>query len=137
MTEIGDSGGGTDKVKILEHLEQHIRFQRRWRNCSMSLYVVITAAVTLCSTGATIISAYNRDAAAAVLAGAATVLVGLDRSLLFREKWKLHVAILTKLDIIKLGLSSDLVDTKTAVTEIIAALGKYADSLPFAESRLI
>jgi hypothetical protein len=67
----------------------------------MTAYVITTIGTLTCSTAATLFAAagYNREVA--ILAGIATVLIGVKKSLLFREKWRLHLSIDTRLQISK------------------------------------
>ena len=126
---------GHNQTAVLEYVEQHIRFQRRWRRTTMGLCTGATIAVIICSTAATIVSAFNRDLWAALLAGASTVFVGVDRTLLFGEKWKLHGVILADLEDIKCKLTSGLINAPDAATAISKAVGKYVESLPFPERK--
>jgi hypothetical protein len=59
----------------------------------------------------------------------------LDRSrksLLFREKWKFHLAIATRLSILQIKLRLAGADTKALTDEYAAILDSYANSIPIA-----
>ena len=119
------------KSSVIEYLDRHLGFQRRWRKLTMTFYVLTTFTTVACSTIATIISAYHSDLWASIFAAVATVLIGVDRSLLFREKWKLHVSIAISLDSVKAALVTDQIDIKTAVQDMRSILDRYANELPF------
>src|SRR5208283_3442361 len=72
-------------------IDVQLRFQKRWRLLSMGFYVVTTIGTLLCSAGATYLAASGSSHVAAILSAIATVLVGTEKSMLFREKWKFHL----------------------------------------------
>ena len=90
-----------DFQKALEQdLVTQLRFQRRWRILSMSAYVLTTVGALVCSVGATYFAAAGSvPNVAAILAAITTILVGIEKSLLFREKWKFHLLMFTKLNV--------------------------------------
>jgi hypothetical protein len=120
-----------DQNALVGHIDTQVAFQRRWRRRTMCCYVVTIFVTVSCSTAATIISALHSDILASVLAGAATVLISLDRSLMFREKWKLHVLILAHLEALKIALETGQVDLKAAVADLRDIMQRYAADLPF------
>lgn len=97
----------------------------------MSAYVVITITIVTASTLATIISAFNCDLWASVCAGIATIFIGADKSLMFKEKWRLHVGIVSRLEALKLALDAGELSVADAVRDVGAAIEMYADELPF------
>jgi hypothetical protein len=114
-------------------LQAQMRFQRRWRIFSMSAYVTTTIGTLVCSTGATYFAAGgNRPNLAAVLAAIATILVGAEKSLLFREKWKFHLLMYTKLNALRAQVLLDRLTPEKAADTFAEIMTMYASELPMA-----
>jgi len=114
-------------------LALQLKFQRRWRIISMSAYVATTVGTLLCSAGATYFAAGGTlPNVAAVLAAAATILVGTEKSLLFREKWKFHLLMYTKLNVLRAKLLLGRVSPAEASDEFANIMTLYASELPMA-----
>jgi hypothetical protein len=122
-----------DPQAILQgDLTAQLAFQRRWRILSMSAYVVTTIGTLVCSAGATYFAASGSSKTAAVLAAMATVLVGTEKSLLFREKWKFHLLMYTKLNVFRAKLLLGRLTPEQASEEYGALITLYASELPMA-----
>src|SRR5437016_13599075 len=78
-------------------LDQEIDFQRRWKRLTMAAYVTTTFGTIMSTTAATILAALGQATAAAIAAAMATVFISVEKSLMFREKWRLHLTIYTRL----------------------------------------
>jgi hypothetical protein len=115
---------------LAELITQSLTFQRKWQRLSMVAYVVSTVGVLICTTGGTYAAAQENAKVAAVLAAIATILIGLEKSLLFREKWKFHLGMATRLSILQTKLRLPDVDTKVIADDYTAVLDSYANSLP-------
>jgi hypothetical protein len=115
-----------------ELVAQSLAFQRKWQRLSMSAYAVSTVGIPLCTTGGTYAAARDNTQIAAALAAVSTILIGLEKSLLFREKWKFHLAIATRLSILQIKLRLAGADTKALTDEYAAILDSYANSIPIA-----
>jgi len=115
-----------------ELVTQSLAFQRKWQRLSMTAYVVSTVGVLFCTTGGTYAAARDNPQIAAALAAVCTILIGLEKSLLFREKWKFHLAIATRLSILQTTLRLAGADTKALADEYAAILDSYANSIPIA-----
>ena len=98
----------------------------------MFSYAASTIVTLLCSSGATLLAAAGEATIAAILAGVATVALGIEKSLLFREKWKLHLSIATRLEVLQLAALSGLVSESAILEERKNILGIYADQIPMA-----
>lgn len=122
----------TSNGEVLNTLSKMIAFQRKWRITAMFLYVLTTIGTVICSAGATILGALNRGTAAAVLAAIATVFVSVEKSFLFREKWKLHLTIESRLQSIKLDIDTNQPDLKSIVGSIQKVMEEYSTELPIA-----
>ena len=118
----------------LEHdLAKQLAFQRRWRIISMSAYVSTTLGTLICSAGATYFAAEGSwPKIAAILAGIATVLVGTEKSLLFRDKWKFHLLMYTKLNVLRAKILLGRATKEQASDEYAAIMMSYAAELPMA-----
>ena len=115
---------------LAELITQSLTFQRKWQRLSMVAYVTSTVGVLICTTGGTYAAARNNAEVAAVLAAIATILIGLEKSLLFREKWKFHLGMATRLSILQTKLRLPGADTKVLADDYAAILDNYANSLP-------
>ena len=99
----------------------------------MCSYVVTTIGTLVCSAGATYYAAGGRSPnIAAILAAIATILVGTEKSLLFREKWKFHLLMYTKLNVLKSKLLLGRLTPEQASDEYAAIMTLYASELPMA-----
>jgi hypothetical protein len=119
---------GLDQIKRV--LGEQLRFQRRWQLLSMTFYVTSTAGTLLSTSAAGILAAMHYDTAAAVLAAVATVLVGLEKSLLFREKWKFHLTTRTSLELLETEIITKGLDAAATGAKLGEILESYAANLP-------
>jgi hypothetical protein len=128
------SAGKSDKSDdgLRSELQNAISFQRKWQIVSMCAYVVSTAGTVFCTAAAAILAALNINRYAALLAGAATVLVSIEKSLLFREKWRLHLGLALKNKNILLGLEHGQLDVQGALKAYQDANEQYSTELPIA-----
>jgi len=98
----------------------------------MTAYVANTVVTLFCTTAATYAAARDQTQAAAVFAAVSTILIGLEKSLLFREKWKFHLAIATRLFILTTKMQLESADANTVADEYASILDNYASSIPIA-----
>jgi hypothetical protein len=87
----------------------------------------------VCSSGAVFFGAQDKGYVAAVLSAIATICIGTEKSLLFREKWKIHLLIFTKLS--NLSLLSDVgnLTAEQAAAGLVEITSSYAEILPVSE----
>ena len=71
---------------------------------------------------------------AAFFAAAATILLSIEKSMLFREKWKHHLSMYASLSAIKIEYDIAKVSDNEVLTRIENILDKYSSDLPI-ESR--
>jgi hypothetical protein len=117
-------------------LAAQMAFQRRWRILSMCAYVGTTIGTLACSAGATYFAANGASPnTAAILAAIATVLVGTEKSLLFREKWKFHLLMYTKLNVLRAKVLLGRLTLDQASDEYSAIMTAYASELPMASEQ--
>jgi hypothetical protein len=116
--------------KFNTRLDAQIIFQRKWRLIMMNTYVATTILIMLFSSSATILAATGLSIYASLSAAATTVLVSVEKSLLFREKWKLHLTIQTNLENIKLLYDTQQIKPKEAALEIRNVMERYSTELP-------
>jgi hypothetical protein len=124
----GEPDVALDEIKRV--LGDQLRFQRRWQLLSMTFYVTSTVGTLLCTSAAGILAAMHYDVAAAILAAVATVLVGLEKSLLFREKWKFHLTTRTSLELLQTEIITKGLDAASTGARLGEILEKYASNLP-------
>lgn len=96
----------------------------------MAFYVVATVGTLVCTSAAGLLAAMHHDQAAAIFAGVSTVLVGTEKSLLFREKWRFHLAVRTKLELLKSAILIQGLDAATAGKQLGEIMESYANNLP-------
>jgi hypothetical protein len=109
-----------------------LRFQRKWQRISSSAYVVTTVSTLLCTSGATLAAAAGQDFTAAVFAAVSTVLIGLEKSLLFREKWKFHLSFATRLFVLSTKIATSTYSVNAIADEYEKILSDYPANLPIA-----
>ena len=124
--------GNSNHDTLLAALDTHIRFQEKWKTLTMLIYTCSTVGMILASTGATIFAAIKYSNTAAVLAAFATLLVSIEKSLLFREKWKLHLATKTYLENVELDLRLRRITDDQAADQLKKIGQDYAQELPVA-----
>jgi hypothetical protein len=131
----GQGAADSARLDLEGDLAAQMAFQRRWRILSMCAYVITTIGTLVCSTGATYFAANGQSAkTAAVLAAIATILVGTEKSLLFREKWKFHLLMYTKLNVLRAKMLLGRLTVDQASDEYAAIMTSYASELPMAAS---
>jgi hypothetical protein len=113
-------------------LDEQLNFQHRWRVLSMGAYVVTTVGMLVCSAGATYYAASGVSSTAAVLSAVATVLVGTEKSLLFREKWKFHLLMYTRLNVLRAKQRLGAIPHDEAADQLASIMTEYAAELPMA-----
>src|SRR2546425_426921 len=87
-------------TRLQEDVSHQLAFQKRWRITSMVGYVGTTIGSLICSASASVFAGMDYSRSAAVFAAAATVLLGAEKTLMFREKWKFHLLMYTKLQVL-------------------------------------
>jgi hypothetical protein len=133
MTTTDHNEATTVAREVLDRdLAEQLKFQRRWRVISMSAYIGTTVGTLICSAGATYYAASGVSHVAAILAALATILVGTEKSLLFREKWKFHLLMYTKLNVLRAKLLLGRLSIEGASDEFAAIMTLYASELPMA-----
>lgn len=113
-------------------LMAQLSFQSRWRLISMIGYVTTTVGMLITSASATMFAAKGVSDMAAIFSAVATVLIGIEKSLLFREKWKFHLLMFTKLNVLRANLHFGRLNTDQASREYASAMSLYASELPMA-----
>jgi hypothetical protein len=114
-------------------LNQEIAFQRKWKRLTMAAYVITTFGTIISTTAATICAALKRSTDAAILAATATVFISVEKSMMFREKWRLHLTIYTRLRNLQRSLTLKAIDDQTALAKMGSILEEYSSELPIAQ----
>jgi hypothetical protein len=115
---------------VAKSIAGQISFQRRWQLLSMTFYVVATVGTLISTSAAGLLAAMHHDQAAAILAGVSTVLVGTEKSLLFREKWRFHLTMRTKLELLQSTIVTQALDAAAAGQQLAEIMQGYAANLP-------
>ena len=79
----------------------------------MTFYVTSTVGTLISTSAAGVLAAMHYDRTAAVLAAVATVLVGAEKSLLFREKWRFHLTTRTSLELLQTEIVTKGLDAES------------------------
>jgi hypothetical protein len=116
---------------LIEELGHEIRRQNLWRRIMSIAYFVTSAAAIACSGAATIVAGLQLQYAA-WLAGGATVLFGLEKAMLFREKWIHHLTTASQLEALRYGYVYGELTDEQASARIGHVLTEYAVKLPIA-----
>lgn len=98
----------------------------------MLAYAAVTIGMLILSAAATVLAADGMAKIAAVCSAAATVLIGIEKGFLFREKWKFHLAIQTRLTLLRAKLDLGGVNSEAAYKEFSQVMSAYAAELPMA-----
>ena len=122
--------GSVSLDEVNKSINEQLRFQRRWQLLSMTFYVVATVGTLASTSAAGLLAAMHHDQAAAILAGVSTVLVGTEKSLLFREKWRFHLTMRTKLELLQSAIVTQGLDATAAGMQLGEIMEHYATSLP-------
>jgi hypothetical protein len=118
------------KEDFLKILDDDIRFQKKWQTVSMSVYWGTTVGSVLCGSLATLTGAMNYGLQASMLAAVATVLMTVEKSLMFRERWRLHLNTITPLKSLRVEVLADQVDLRKGIAKRKQLLENYARVLP-------
>jgi hypothetical protein len=107
-----------------------MRFQRRWQLLSMTFYMMSTVGTLVCTSAAGLLAAMHYHRAAAILAAVSTVLIGLEKSLLFRERWKFHLTMRMQLEVPQTEIVTKGLGAPTAGQRLREIMENYAVNLP-------
>ena len=114
-------------------LNQEITFQRRWKRLTMTAYVITTLGTYVSTASATLLAALSHSTEAAILAAIATVCISVEKSLMFREKWRLHLTIYTRLRNLQRSVTLKAIDEQSALAKMGSTLEEYSAELPIAQ----
>jgi len=115
--------------KLEALLNQEIAFQRKWKRLTMAAYVITTFGTIICTASATILAALKYATGAAISAATATVFISIEKSMMFREKWRLHLTIYTRLRNLQRSVTLKAIDEQTALTTMGSILQEYSAEL--------
>ena len=121
-----------DIAPFLTEIDEKLAFQTKWRRIMSISYFTSTALALISSSAATIVSAIGEAFWGSLLAAAATVLFGLEKTLLLREKWSHHLTIAAELEVIKIALTYGGLSQEEAAKRMGDVLKDYAVKLPVA-----
>lgn len=119
---------------LLSTIDRELAFQDKWRRIMSGAYFTGTALALVAGTGATITSGMGNTVWGSLLAGTATTLIALEKTLMLREKWNYHRATASELDALKISHQFGGLDEKETAKQLSQLLKDYALKLPV-ESR--
>lgn len=115
---------------FLSVLENQIKFQRYWKNLTLTFYVAMSVGAILCTSTASILAALKFSTQAAIVAAIATVFVTVETTFVFKDKWKHHLSILTELLNLKLELQLKHHNKEEIIEKIMKVQARYASEIP-------
>jgi hypothetical protein len=118
------------KELIMQHLGKCISHQSKWRKIHTLLFALFAAGTVICSTSASVLAALKVSEIAAILAGAATVMVSIDKSMMFRERYKHHLKTLTLLENIKVLFEVEQLSLEEASQKMKKIMEEYSSEMP-------
>lgn len=130
MTTVPDS--------LIAEISQQINFQQKWKRVMSGAYFTASAAGILLGTTATILAALELSSPlpwASMVAGGATVVYGLEKALLFREKWAHHLSSEMELRSLRVNLQNGVIEPKEGARKVGEIMRGYAVNLPIAPHR--
>lgn len=116
--------------ELAAEIDAQIAHQVRWRRIMSGAYFTTAAMGIVASTAATIVAGLGHSSTAALLAGGATVAFGLEKALLFREKWTHHLNNAMQLKALKLRYLHGGMDPFAVTEQLASILTTYAEQLP-------
>jgi predicted DNA-binding protein YlxM (UPF0122 family) len=123
-------------VPIDEALTHNIAKQERWKNIMSNLHALTVVGSIFCSAAASVVGA-KYGFAAAILAGIASVCIGVEKTMMFSEKWKHHLTTETRLRGIQLKYKTSQMSLQDCVEDINKVLETYASHLPIENEEAI
>jgi hypothetical protein len=117
-------------TELVAEIDQELERQRKWRAVMSGAYFTTAGVAIFCSVAATVAAGMGHSAYAAYLAGGASVLLGLEKGLLFREKWSHHLATFAQLESLRLQLVYGHLPVEDASLRMGQILTDYAIKLP-------
>ena len=117
-------------ASVLTSINRQLDFHGRWKSVTMITYAVTSVGMRACSAAAILFAALNHGLTAAVLSAITTVLAGTEKTLLFREKWKLHLGVYTAYQNLELDVRAGAVDVNEALVQMKRIAEAYAADLP-------
>jgi hypothetical protein len=116
--------------RLLKEIRTRMAFQLRWRRIMSVSYFTGASVALFCSTAATVTSGIGYGVATTVFAGAATLLFGLEKLLLLREKWAHHRTIAAQLDALMLEYEFGALSDDEAARRAGHIMKEYAVTTP-------
>ena len=123
-------------ISVVTHaLTKQIAFHHKWKTLTMFSYAISSVGIVIGSSAAMLFAALNHGTIAAIFAAISGILASAEKSLLLREKWKIHLSIMIALQNLEIDIAAGIVDVKQALDEIKRVGQSYAKDLPV-ESRV-
>lgn|SRR5262249_28839531 len=117
---------------LVSEIDAQLAFQTKWKRIMSVAYFSCAALAITASAGATVVAALEYSVIASILAGTATTLFGLEKALLFREKWSHHLSSAMQLQALKIEYLHGGLDNGKASQRMADILMSYAVHLPIA-----
>jgi hypothetical protein len=115
---------------LLSTIDKELAFQDKWRRIMSGSYFTGTALALVAGTAATITSGMGHTVWGSVLAGTATTLIALEKTLLLREKWNYHRTTAAELEALKIAHQFGGLDERETAKQLSQLLKDYALKLP-------
>lgn len=119
--------------RLLQTIDRELTTQLTWRRIMSGAYFVTSATAIICAGGATVVSGMGYAGWGAILAGMATILLGIEKAMLFREKWSHHLVTHSKLESLRLQYLHTGLSEAEAANRMGAILTEYGANLPVSD----
>jgi hypothetical protein len=116
--------------ELVAEIEAKLVFQVKWKRIMSAAYFTTTALGLVFSAAATVVAGVGYSLGASILAGSATALFGLEKALLFREKWTHHLNSAMQLEALKIEYQYGTLDATKTSQRLAEILTSYAARLP-------
>jgi len=118
--------------ELIAEIEGQLAFQVKWKRIMSGAYFTTAALGIGTSAAATVMAGAGDSLGASILAGGATALFGLEKALLFREKWTHHLNSAMQLEALKIEHQYGGLDGAKTSQRFAEILTTYAIRLPIA-----
>ena len=123
----------TNAKPVLDDVDAEVKRHKKLRFVTASVYITATCVAITASAVAAILAAFGYGDAAAVSAGTATILMGIEKALLTREKWRVHLSVITALKNVRLKLVAGALKPAEAAEVVCGIRMGYAGELPIGD----
>ena len=120
--------------RLLADIDEMLSPQVKWRSIMSISYFLMAVLAIGTSAAATIFSGLGMADWATISAAAATALLGMEKTLLLRERWNHHVRTAASLTSVRLQVDYNELKADEAIKKLANINRDYADGMSFDRS---